>query len=122
MYTHYLHNKFPKSEYMNNLQEPKPQSREKIENSDLIEKNCSDLQKDYNKIIDILNQNKDKSNFIVDLWKNYLSKKKISFEKDIQHCYQVINILNETNANHAIPNIETLSYETIALLKVMFLQ
>ena len=40
MYTHYLHNKFPKSKYMNNLQESKPQSREKIENSDLIEKNC----------------------------------------------------------------------------------
>ena len=49
-------------------------------------------------------------------------QKKISFEKDIQHCYQVINMLNETNTNDAIPNIETLSYETIALLKVMFLE
>ena len=107
---------------MNNSIESFAESREKKENNVSVIEKTPDLEKDYNNLINLLEQNQGKSKFIVDLWKKYLSQKKISFEKDIQDCYKVINILNETNTPNSITNIDALSYETIVLLKATFME
>ena len=110
---------------MNNNKESCCESREKNKNTDIVSSKVSDIGKDYNKIIDLLHQNENKSKFIINLWKKYLAEKKKSFEQDIQHCYRVINILNETDSNSINSmndNFENISLETIALLKIMYNQ
>jgi hypothetical protein len=102
---------------MNNNPESNPESREKNENTD--------MEKDYNKIIDLLHQNKNKSKFITNLWEKYLAEKKKLFEQDIKQCYRVINILNEVDSNSITTmnsNFENISQETITLLKIMYSQ
>ena len=81
------------------------------------------MEKDYNKIIDLLHQNKNKSKFITNLWEKYLAEKKKLFEQDIKQCYRVINILNEVDSNSITTmnsNFENISQETITLLKIMY--
>ena len=69
---------------------------------------------DYNHIISLLENNRHKSTFLVDLWKNYISEKKKSFDKSLEQCKKAIDILND------IDNVSDISEETFLLLKIMF--
>ena len=111
-------------------------SREKIENNDRI------LENKYENLLFLLDKNKEKSTFIVNLWKSYLQNKKEAFEKSLDQCKTVVeklekisceneteqtrdfNDLNNSSVTSSemeyINNYKNITIETYIILKLLY--
>jgi len=92
-----------------------------LNKEDNIEKKSDPAKKDEKKELTLEEKLKDTEQKLLRSLAEIDNQRK-RFEKDIQDCYKVINILNETNTPNSITNIDALSYETIVLLKATFME
>lgn len=118
------------STYKNNKKKStlKTNSREKIENNDHI------LEKKYEDLLILLDKNKEKSTFVVNLWKSYLQNKKESFEKTLDQCENVVEKLEKISTEDTldqsvdstssemeyINNYKNITFETYIILKLLY--
>ena len=104
---------------MDDMSESISECREKIIN-DVLSKTIN-IEERLKNIFIFFKNNREKSTFIVDLWINYLTKKIETINKDLQQCEKAIEFMNSSRMNNINSDeLQSLSYETIVLLKLLF--